>query len=63
MKKVLKILGITLLSIIGILLIGLVNILSDCITSYDKKKINEMLQYYESKGSKMISLNVLLGSK
>ena len=27
-----------------------VNILSDCITSYDKKKIDEMLHYYESKG-------------
>lgn len=27
-----------------------VHVLSDCITSYDKKKIGEMLQYYESKG-------------
>ena len=27
-----------------------VHVLSDCITSYDKKKIEEMLQYYESKG-------------
>lgn len=24
--------------------------ISDCITSYDKRKIEEMLQYYESKG-------------
>ena len=39
-----------------------VTVLSDCITSYDKKKIDEMLQYYESKGSKIISLNTLLGS-
>ncbi|MCB8817101.1 cysteine hydrolase family protein [Desulfosporosinus shakirovi] len=39
-----------------------VNVLSDCITSYDKKKINEMLNYYESKGSKVISLNALLDS-
>jgi len=39
-----------------------VNVLSDCITSYDKKKIDEMLHYYESKGSKIISLNVLLDS-
>ena len=31
-----------------------VNVLSDCITSYDKRKIDEMLQYYESKGSKII---------
>ena len=36
-----------------------VNVLSDCITSWDKKKIPEMLQYYESKGSKIISLNDL----
>ena len=28
----------------------IVHVLSDCITSYDKKKIVEMLQYYESKG-------------
>ena len=27
-----------------------VHILSDCITSYDKKKIDEMLAYYQSKG-------------
>ena len=26
----------------------IVHVLSDCITSYDKRKINEMLQYYES---------------
>ena len=25
-------------------------VLSDCVTSYDKKKIPEMLEYYESKG-------------
>lgn len=37
-----------------------VTVLSDCITSHDKRKIDEMLQYYESKGSKIISLNVLL---
>jgi nicotinamidase-related amidase len=33
-----------------------VNVLSDCITSYDKRKIDEMLRYYESKGSKIIGL-------
>ncbi len=33
-----------------------VNVLSDCITSYDKRKIDEMLCYYESKGCKIISL-------
>jgi nicotinamidase-related amidase len=37
-----------------------VNVLSDCITSYDKRKIEEMLQYYESKGCKIIGLNDLL---
>jgi len=37
-----------------------VSVLSDCITSYDKKKIDEMLLYYESKGSKIINLNDLL---
>ncbi len=37
-----------------------VHVLSDCITSYDKRKIEEMLRYYESKGSKRINLNDLL---
>lgn len=37
-----------------------VSVLADCITSYDKRKIDEMLRYYESKGSKIISLNGLL---
>ncbi|MCH1949618.1 cysteine hydrolase [Enterocloster sp. OA13] len=37
-----------------------VNVLSDCITSYDKRKIDEMLRYYESKGSKIITLNDIL---
>lgn len=36
-----------------------VNVLSDCITSYDKRRIEEMLRYYESKGSKIICLNDL----
>lgn len=36
-----------------------VNVLSDCITSYDKKKIDEMLEYYESKGSTIIALSDL----
>ena len=27
-----------------------VTVLSDCITSYDKTKVNEMLEYYEKKG-------------
>lgn len=37
-----------------------VNVLSDCVTSYDKRKIDEMISYYESKGSKIIGLNDLL---
>lgn len=37
-----------------------VSVLSDCITSYDKRKIDEMIHYYESKGCKIISLNDLL---
>jgi nicotinamidase-related amidase len=37
-----------------------VTVISDCITSYDKRKIDEMLRYYESKGCKIISLNDLL---
>lgn len=37
-----------------------VSVLADCITSYDKRKIDEMLRYYESKGGKIISLNDLL---
>jgi len=36
-----------------------VNVLSDCITSWDKKKIPEMIQYYESKGCKIHCLNDL----
>lgn len=39
-----------------------VHVLSDCITSYDKRKIDEMLHYYESKGCEIINLNTLLDS-
>lgn len=38
-----------------------VTVLSDCVTSYDKRKIDEMLQYYESKGCKVRCLKELLG--
>ena len=34
-----------------------VHVLSDCITSYDKKKLLEMLAYYESKGCEVIELS------
>lgn len=33
-----------------------VTVLSDCITSYNKNKIDEMLGYYESKGCKIVPL-------
>ncbi len=36
-----------------------VNVLSDCITSYDKRKIDEMLAYYASKGCNIIGLKDL----
>lgn len=34
-----------------------VHVLSDCITSYDKRKIEEMLQYYASKGCSVEKLS------
>jgi len=37
-----------------------VNVLSDCITSYDKRKIDEMLRYYESNGCKITRSDDLL---
>lgn len=37
-----------------------VSVLSDGITSYDKRKIDEMLQYYERIGCKIINLNDLV---
>jgi nicotinamidase-related amidase len=33
-----------------------VKVLSDCVTSYDKRKIDEMLGYYESQGCENINL-------
>lgn len=40
-----------------------VSVLADCITSYDKRKIDEMLKYYKSKGAKLITSNSLIGEK
>lgn len=37
-----------------------VHVLSDCITSYDKRKIDEMLAYYESKGCSIEKLNEVM---
>lgn len=38
-----------------------VHVLSDCITSYDKKKLPELLAYYESKGCSVILLQEVMG--
>lgn len=38
-----------------------VSVLSDCVTSYDKRKIPEMIAYYEKQGCKIISLSDLVG--
>ena len=37
-----------------------VHVLSDCITSYDKKKLPEMLAYYESKGCAVTTLQEVI---
>lgn len=34
-----------------------VNVISDCVTSYDLKKIEEMLDYYQSKGCNVNTLD------
>ena len=39
-----------------------VTVLSDCVTSYDKKKIPEMLAYYESKGCTLLPVSELLAN-
>ncbi len=33
-----------------------VHVLSDCVTSYDKKKLPEMFEYYESRGCSVMTL-------
>lgn len=37
-----------------------VHVLSDCITSYDKSKIDEMLRYYENKGCSVEKLSEII---
>lgn len=34
-----------------------VTVFSDCVTSYDKKKIDEMLAYYKSKGCSVVNFS------
>lgn len=41
----------------------IVYIISDCITSYDKKKIDEMLVYYESKGCDIKKLDDVIQNR
>jgi len=36
-----------------------VTVLSDCVTSWDKKNLEDMLRYYESKGCEIVSLDAL----
>ena len=37
-----------------------VNVLSDCITSYDKKKLPEMMEYYAGKGCTVARLDEVM---
>ena len=39
-----------------------VHVLSDCITSYDKKKLPEMLAYYAGKGCIVLTLSAVMGA-
>ena len=40
-----------------------VTVLADCITSYDKRKIDEMLHYYASQGCEISSIGNLMAKK
>ena len=37
-----------------------VHVLSDCITSYDKKMLPEMLAYYKNKGCEVMELSEIV---
>ena len=37
-----------------------VHVLSDCVTSYDKKKLNEMFDYYANKGCTVHQLSAIM---
>ena len=39
-----------------------VHVLSDCITSYSKKKLPDMIAYYESKGCSVLTLQEAMGA-
>ena len=38
-----------------------VHVISDCVTSYDLKKLNEMLDYYQKKGCEVKTLADIIG--
>ena len=40
-----------------------VHVLSDCITSYDKKKLPELLAYYDGKGCTVLTLQEIVSSQ
>ena len=40
-----------------------VHVISDCVTSYDLKKMGEMLKYYADKGCEVLSLEVCMREK
>lgn len=39
-----------------------VKVITDCVTSYDKRKIDEMFDYYKSKGSELLTSQELFTS-
>ena len=39
-----------------------VTVLSDCVTSYDKKKIPAMLEYYASKNCSVVTLDLMINT-
>lgn len=40
-----------------------VNVISDCVTSYDLKKMDEMLKYYADKGCEVLTLEECMSEK
>ena len=39
-----------------------VTVLSDCVTSYDRKKLPAMLEYYESKNCRVVALDQIINA-
>ena len=40
-----------------------VHVISDCVTSYDLKKMDDMLKYYADKGCEVLTLGECMGEK